>query len=199
MTLTHLMFSTFDIKKDIMKRIFQFVPLLFLLFLFACNGVTPTPDEPVDKQTNYFYSEYQNPIAIFPTYKYLGCENIVTTKAHREYYVWKEHRENKYILITVLKPNGSNSFSKDIKWIDKEIAIYSSGNIAAFNFLHIRPRGVIYKLDGDIPDCVIVAQEFYLDKNRKEAIYKTLIVPDKMCTEISEPVIEELNRVANMQ
>jgi len=180
-----------------MKRIFQIVPLL--LFLIACNGITPTREEPVDKQTNYFYSKYQNPIAIFPTYKYLGSENIITPKAYRDYHVWKEPRSNKYILITVLQPKGSDRFSKNIKWVDKETAIYYRGNITAFNFLHLRPRGVIYKLDGDIPDCVIVAQEFYLDKDGKEAIYKTLIVPDKMCNEIPEPVIQELNRVANMQ
>ena len=99
-------------------------------------------------------------------------------------------------MITILKPKG-DAFPRDYKWVNKSDAIFSRGNIAAYNSLHPRPTSIINEFDGPLPDCVIVASEFYF--HEYEVMYKALIVPDKMCAEVAEPVVEELNRVANMQ
>jgi len=183
-----------------MRKIFTLLAVLFLLA--GCMGgksSTPVMDEGFDTQTKYFNPEYHNPIAIFPTYEKLGTHSLDTEKAHRKYHVWQEKRTGKIILITVLTPNGYDSFPKTIRWMDSPGALYVGGNTAAYNHLNSRPAAAITKLGGVFPDCFIVAQAFYLDKNRKEAIYKALIVPDDVCAEEFEPVIDELDRVANMQ
>ncbi len=174
------------------------IVLSFLLLIFACNGTGPeVRDDPVDVEASYFYPKYHNPIAIFPTYKYLGKKNMESEKAAREYNVWKDNRSGKYILITTLTPKG-DGFPENVTWINRDSAIYSNGNTTAYTSLHTRPLSVIHELDGGVlPDCIIVAQEFYF--NKKEAMFKALIVPDEMCSEVAEPIIEELNRVANMQ
>lgn len=180
-----------------MKKIFA----IFILFLVivSCNGKKPVvPDVPVDTQLNYFKTQYHKTIAIFPTFKYLGKESIDIEKsiAYRDYYLWKDQRTGKYVLITVLRPK-SGTLPQDYNWIDKDTAIFARGNIAAYDTMHDRPTSIINKLDGPLPECFVVAQEFYF--NEKEVMYKALIVPDKMCSSVFEPVIQELNRVANMQ
>ncbi len=177
-----------------MKNIFKGLLVLFLLA--GCTG--PDVKVPVDTQTNYFHPKYHNEIAIFPTFKYLGEKviNIETSKAIRTYHVWKDQTSSKYVLITILTPKDG-VLPKDYNWVDKNSAITSRGNIAAYNSVHPRVKDVISQLDGPLPDCFIFASEFYF--NEKEVMYKALIVPDKMCSEIAEPVIKELNRVANMQ
>ncbi len=175
------------------------IKILFVLFLImGCNGTGPeVREDPVDIQASYFYPKHHNPIAIFPIYKYLGKKNMESDKAMREYNVWKDNRSGKYILITTLTPKG-DGFPKNVNWIDRDSAIYSNGNVTAYTSLHTRPLSVIHELDGGFTsDCIIVAQEFYF--NKKEAMFKALIVPDEMCSEIAEPIVEELNRVANMQ
>jgi len=174
-----------------------FLILISLLLLTGCM-LEPTKKEGLDTVTNYYYPINQNPIAIIPTFEYLGKKNIESEKAYREYHIWKHDRKSKYILLTILRPKGKR-FPENVTWIDKESAIYSNRNIAAYSYLHKRPESIIVEIDGPLPDCIIVAQEFYLDENRTEAIYKALIVPDEYCTEDAKPVIEELNRVANMQ
>lgn len=179
-----------------MKKFFKVLPFLLILFLVSCWG---NQVEPVVDKTNYFHSKYQFPIAIFPTYEYLGEEKMETKGAFRTYHLWKEQSSGKYIMINVLTPKGSIKFPENIQWIDYETAIYTRGRVAAYNRVHSRVEGVINGLDGPLPDCIIAAQEFYIDPDRKEAIYKMLIVPDDTCLEVYEPVVEELNRVANMQ
>lgn len=170
--------------------------MLFLLCLSCFGGKVETP---VDEKFSEFKTEYHNPIAILPTYEYVGKKEMETKGAYRTYYLWKEKSSGKYIMINVLHPKGSDSFSKDIEWIDRESAIYSEGNIAAYPELHYRPASVVAELDKPLPKCYVVAQEFYLDDERKEAMYKMLIVPDDTCLIVYEDAILELNRVANMR
>jgi len=186
-----------------MKKILSIVLVLVLLFIFSCNGTGPKvrqgkEDPTVDTFTNYFYPKYHKPIAIFPTFKHIGVRSISATgKAYREYNIWKDDRKGKYILITTLR-STQGEFPEDFEWIDRDNAIYSNGNKTAYNSLHERPLKIIHEMSGErLPDCIIVAQEFYF--NKKEAMYKVLIVPDEMCAEDAGPIIEELNRVANMQ
>jgi len=178
-----------------MKRFFV-AYLLFLLCLSCFGGKVETP---VDEKFSEFKSEYHNPIAILPSYDYVGKKEMETKGAYRTYYLWKEKTSGKYIMIHVLHPNGSKSFPENIKWIDRDSAIYSEGNIAAYDYLHERPASVITELDKPLPTCYVVAQEFYLDDERKEAMYKMLISPDDTCLLTYEDTIRELNRVANMR
>jgi hypothetical protein len=175
----------------------NFILSTILLLLVACSA-SHQPVGDVESVDNYFKSKHHNEIAIFPTYDYLGMRsiNIMDSIAMRDYHVWENQHDNKYILITVMTPK-SGSFNKDMPWINRENALYSHGNIVAYNSVHDRPLSVINDLGRVLPDCVIIAQEFYF--HEKEVLYKALIVPDEMCAEIPEPVVEELNRVANMQ
>ncbi len=180
-----------------MKYIFTWLTVLFLLT--GCFGTGPDVIDPaVDTQINFYRSKVHNEIAILPTYKYLGTKsiNIETSKAIRTYHLWKDQGRSKYVLITILTPKHG-TLPKDYNWVDKRSAITSHGNIATYNSVHPRVKDVISQLDGPLPDCFILASEFYF--NEKEVMYKALIVPDKMCFEIAEPVIQELNRTANMQ
>jgi len=179
-----------------MRKYLNFIPMIFMIFIIACNGKDVVPT--VDVQTSYFNPEYHNEIAIFPTYKSLGHERMdfESSIAYRDYYVWEEAQSGKYILITVLTPK-KGSFPDDIDWIDRDSAIYSKGNVVAYDNVHKRPVNVIHRLGGSVGECVIIAQKFYY--HEKEVILKALIVPDEMCSGSAEPVVRELNRVANMQ
>jgi len=184
----------------VIKKILCFVSIF--LFLFACNGGKTPPiskETKVNTQLNYFYPKYHNPIAIFPTYKFLGTKTVTQKRAYREYHLWEESSSGKYILISAIYPVGSKSFKKGIRWINKDSAIYVRGNVAAFTSIHPRAKRIIEEMGAILPNCFILAQEFYLDKERREAIYKVLISPDEMCDRIPDSTVEELNRVANMQ
>ena len=179
-------------------KLFKIITFLFLISIIACSAKPTNPE--VDENLNYFTPLHNKRIAIYTTYNYLGVEKLVTENVYREYHIWKENTSNKYILITVLRPIGSMSFPENIRWLNYQDAIYFEGNVIAFSTLHSRPAGIIEdKFKEILPDCLIVAQEFYIDKDRMEAIFKSLIVPDSLCSEDAKPVIEELNRVANVQ
>ncbi len=59
-----------------MKNIIKILAVLILLA--GCFGGTgPDVKDPgVDVQTNYFRTKYQNQIAIFPTFEYLGNKSV---------------------------------------------------------------------------------------------------------------------------
>ncbi|MCF8019873.1 MAG: hypothetical protein K9L62_10780 [Vallitaleaceae bacterium] len=175
----------------------NFVLSIILLLLMACAS-SQQPVVDVESVDNYFKTKHHNEIAILPTYDYLGMRsiNIMDSIAVRDYHVWENQDDNKYILITVLTPKNG-AFSKDMPWINRKNAIYSHGNVVAYNNVHERPLSVINDLGRFLPDCIIIAQEFYF--HEKEVLYKALIVPDEICAEIPEPIVEELNYVANMQ
>jgi len=168
---------------------------LSLFLLVGCPGTAPPVKPTVDKQVSYFNPKHHNPISIFPTYKYVGEQKSETDKVYRTYYVWNEEESGKYIVITVLNPKGK--FPQGVQWVDKTNALYVQGNKAAYNYLNMRLASALTQMGMPLGECIIIAQEFYY--NDQEVIYKSLIVPDKWCTENAKPVIEELNRVANMQ
>lgn len=177
----------------------NFLVVLLFLLTVGCFGQGTEHSPVVDEKYNEFKTDYHNPIAILSTYQYVGNKNMETTGAYRSFYLWKQKSPLKYILIQVLHPKGKQ-FPEGVTWINRTDAIYSEGNITAYTSLHERPAKVIEELTGKpIPACIIVAQEFYLDKDRKEAIYKLLIVPDDTCLLTYEDTVSELNRVANMQ
>ena len=128
----------------------------------------------------------------------MGKKTINSEKsiALRDYHVWEQKSSGKLILITVLTPK-KGTFPDGIEWVDRKSAIYSHRNVVAYTDVHERPAGVIRELGASLPECLIIAQEFYF--HEKEVLYKALIVPDEMCAEVAEPVVQELNRVANMQ
>lgn len=180
-----------------MRNHLKVLSTLFFILLISCSDTTVIK-KPVDIQSNYFNPKYQNEIVIFPTYKFLGHKkvDIDSSIAHRDYYVWQNESSDKYILVTILTPK-KGVFDRNLEWIDRKSSIYSHDDIVAYNNVNERPAKIIKEFGGILPDCLIIAQQFYF--HEKEVIYKALIVPDKMCSEDAEPVVRELNRVANMQ
>ena len=173
-----------------MKKIIP-IFLIFLFFLVSCKT---TPQPTVEKDTNIFKSNTHGDIAIFPTYKYLGMkERSENSKAYRKYHVWENPYENKYIMILQMVPKQGKSFPSDINWFAGS-PLYVKGMRAAYASLGERPYSVMVNLGAKFPPCFILVEEIH--KSPKEVIFRALIVPDKMCAEEYEPVMEELDRVA---
>jgi len=173
-----------------MKKIIP-IFLIFLFFLVSCKT---TPQSAVETDINVFTSKTFGEIAIFPTFKYLGMkERSENSKAYRKYHVWENPYENKYIMILQMIPKQGKTFPSDINWFSGN-PLYVKGMRAAYSSIGGRPHGVMVSLGAEFPPCFILAEEVHLSP--KEVVFRILIVPDKMCAEEYEPVMEELDRVA---
>ena len=167
---------------------------IFLIFLFFLVSCKTTPQPTVEKDTNIFKSNTHGDIAVFPTYKYLGMkERSENSKAYRKYHVWENPYENKYIMILQMVPKQGKSFPSDINWFAGS-PLYVKGMRAAYASLSERPYSVMVNLGAEFPPCFILAEEVHVAP--KEVLFRALIVPDKMCAEEYEPIMEELDRVA---
>jgi hypothetical protein len=172
-----------------MKKI---IPI-FLIFLFFLAGCETTPQSTVEKDTNIFTSKTHGDVAIFPTFEYLGMNESTEGKGVRKYYIWENKFENKYIMILQIVPKEGN-FPEDLQWISKKDALYVKGMRAAFTSIASRSYIIMQKFVTEFPPCFILAQEIHVAP--REALFRILIVPDKMCAEEYKPVMEELDRVA---
>lgn len=167
-----------------------FLILILLVSLIAC---TSSPTSKVAKDTNIFTSKTHGDISIFPIYKYLGMSDFSDEKAYRKIYVWENAPENKYIIISqLIVKNGK--FPVDITWISPYGALYTGYMQAAYTSIGERPFMALDKYGITLPDCFITAVKAHV--NDTEAIFRILIVPDKMCSEVYEPIMQELDRVA---
>jgi len=177
-----------------MKRIIP-IFLIFLLVLCSCNGHTPdvpsTP-ETLKEEPYQFVTKTLGTYSIMATYKYLGLKSFSDEKAKREYHVWEDKFDGKYVIIYNLMAN-QGTFPPDLQWVSKHGAIYHKGMRAAYITMGERPFMALQQFGVVLPDCFILAQEVH--HNDKEAVIRILVVPDKMCAEDYEPVMEELNRV----
>jgi len=174
-----------------MKKVLS-IFLIALFFLVACNGGNK-PVTKVEPVTKTFVSENHGPIAIFPTYEYLGMKESFEGKSNREYHLWENKFDGKYILIIQIIPK-EGTFPSDLVWNSTQGSLYVKGMRAAYNSIAARTYKIMKQLGAEFPPCFILAQEVHVSP--KEAIFRVLIVPDKMCTEEYEPVMEELDRVA---
>ena len=170
------------------KAIYLFI---FLFLLVACTDLVK--DTKIEKDTNIFISKTHGEVAIFPTFKYLGVVDLTDYKAHRKYFIWENNYENKYIVITQIIVKA-DKFPPNIQWINPNGAIFARGMRGAYTSIANRPRLALEKVGGVLPDCFILASEAHVKE--REALIISLIVPDKMCSENYEPVMEELKRVA---
>jgi len=180
-----------------MKRIIPFIltVLLFLVLLFlvvACPG-SKKPDTRVEKDINTFVSKNHGNISILPTYKYIGMKETDHGKGIRKYFVWEDTFTNKIIVILQLVPK-EGIFPVTLDWTPTQGSLYIKGFRAAYNTVAEPTHKVITELGGILPDCFVLTQEVHVKPT--EAVFRILIVPDKMCSEEYEKVMEELNRVA---
>ena len=172
------------------NHLFLIMILILSLSFIACNGSQVT-DTPVDNQISTFTSPTHGSIAIFPTYKHLGTSKNTEGKGIRTYNVWENERTNKYILIIQIVPK-EGTFPEDLNWTPANGRLYLKGLRAAYNSIGSRPYSIMTKLGAKFPPCFILVEEVHVDP--KEALFRILIVPDEMCAEEYEPVMEELNR-----
>ena len=96
-------------------------------------------------------------------------------------------------MIIVIVPK-EGTFPDNLVWNNPNTALNVKGMRAAYSSISSRSYSIMNKLGADFPECFILAQEVHLDP--REALFRILIVPDDMCTEDYEPVMEELDRVA---
>jgi len=176
-------------KEATMKKI---IPI-FLIFLFFLAGCNSAPQPAIEKDTNIFTSKTHGDISIFPIYKHLGEKRNTEGKGIRTYNVWENPHENKYIMILQIVPK-EGTFPEDLVWTPANGRLYVKGLKAAYNSIGSRPYSIMMKLGAKFPDCFILAEEVHVAP--REALFRILIVPDKMCAEEYEPVMEELDRVA---
>jgi len=177
-----------------MKRIIP-IFLIFLFFLVSCKTTTPvkpSTEETLKKEPYQFVTKSIGTYSIMPTYKYLGWRSFTDEKAVRDYHVWENKFDGKYVIIyNLIAKQGT--FPPDLHWIDTYAAIYHKGMRAAFITMGERPFMALQQFGVILPDCFILAQEVH--HNDKEAVIRILVAPDKMCSEDYEPVMEELDRV----
>ena len=171
-----------------MKKIIP-IFLIFLFFLVSCQT---TPQKAVETDTNIFTSKTFGDIAIFPAYKYLGETNNIEGRGIRRYHLWENPYENKYILIFQIIPK-EGTFPEDLNWFSGN-PLYVKGMRAAYDSLSERTYSVMINLGAKFPPCFLLAEEVHTSP--KEALFRILIVPDDMCGDDYEPVMEELDRVA---
>lgn len=179
----------------------RFLLLIPLFFMLACAGPEikedgkPTTEGNITRHTVDFQPKYLDKITIFPTYRFLGSERTESSGAFRNYFVWENKFEGKYVLILQLFPRGEDTFPPDVQWVNPDGALYHRGMRAAYDSLSKSAVEIINKLGGELPDCFIVGQEVVVDRKLREAILKVLIVPDKFCSGNWISVMEELDRV----
>jgi len=177
-----------------MKRI---IPI-FLILIFAlcsCNGHTPdvpSTSETLKEEPYQFVTKSIGTYSIMPTYKYLGWRSFTDEKAIRDYHIWENKFDGKYVIIyNLIAKQGT--FPPNLQWINEYDSIYHKGMRAAYITMGERPLLALQQFGVILPDCFILAQEVH--HNDKEAVIRILVVPDKMCAEDYEPVMEELDRV----
>ncbi len=175
-----------------MKRIIPIGLMILLLFLVACPGNKP-PDTRVEKDINTFVSKNHGSIAILPTYKYIGMKENNQGKGIRKYFVWSNDYEGKTIIILQLVPK-EGVFPVTIDWTPKEGSLYIKRFRAAYDTIADQTYEIIKEFGVTLPDCFILAQEVHVKPT--EAIFRILIVPDKMCGGKFITVMSELDRVA---
>ena len=166
--------------------------LIMVLLLVACGG-SQVSDTPVNNQTSIFTSPTHGTIAIFPAYKHLGEMKNTEGKGIRTYNVWENPYDNKYIMIIQIVPK-EGTFPEDLVWTPENGSLYIKGLRAAYNSIGSRPYSIMTKLGAEFPPCFILAEEVHVSP--REALFRILIVPDEMCAEEYEPVMEELDRAA---
>jgi len=174
-----------------MKRIFSIV-LILLFALVACNG-NKVPDTRIEKDTNTFVSKQHGPISIMPTFKYMGEQVNKQGKGIRRYFVWENSYDHKYIVILQLIPK-EGTFPTDLDWIPTDGSLFIKGKRAAYDSIADLTHTVLLDLGAVIPDCFILAEEVHVKPT--EAIFRILIVPDKMCEGKFILPMSELDRVA---
>ena len=174
-----------------MKRIIPIflIPLLFMVIACPNNKV---PDTRVEEDTNTFVSKQHGSIAIMPTFKYMGEKINEEGKGIRRYFVWENNYDQKYIVILQLIPK-EGVFPIDLDWTPKEGSLYIKGFRAAYDSIADATNTILLELGAIIPDCFILAEEVHVKPT--EALFRILIVPDKMCSGDYESVMEELDRV----
>lgn len=174
-----------------MKRIIP-IFLILLFICLSCNG-NKVPDTRVEKDINSFVSKNHGSISILPTYKYIGMKETNEGKGIRKYFMWENEFEGKVIIILQLVPK-EGVFPITINWTPEEGSLYVKGFRAAYDTIARPTYEVVTELGGLIPDCFILAEEVHVKPT--EAIFRILIVPDKMCAGEYKPIMEELDRVA---
>lgn len=174
-----------------MKRIFSIFLILFFA-LVACNG-NKKPDTRVEEDVNTFVSKQHGPISIMPTFKYMGEHINEQGKGVRRYFVWENSYDQKYIIILQLIPK-EGVFPTDLVWIPPNGSLYIKGKRAAYDTIADPTYMVIKELGGVLPDCFVLAEEVHVKPT--EAIFRILIVPDKMCGGKFILPMSELDRVA---
>ena len=177
-----------------MKRI-TIIFLITLFLLISCSPVKKPIKQELIENPYTFQTKLQGDISIMPSYKYVGSKDFSDEKAKRSYYVWIDRNQNKYIMIYQLIVN-KGKFPSDIQWINNDYAIYSDGMRAAFTSLGKRPYETLKSLNIELPECYILGEEVHVSETNDECIIRILIVPDDLCAENYEPVMEELDRVA---
>jgi hypothetical protein len=65
-------------------------------------------------------------------------------------------------------------------WVNPNGALHIKGMRAAYDSIASRTYSAMQKLGAEFPDCFILAEEVHVAP--KEALFRILIVPDKMCT-----------------
>ena len=168
-----------------------FLILVLVFFLISCGSGQRT-DTGIQPETKTFVSEKHGDIGIFPAYNFMGTYELATEKSFRQYNLWENPYEGKYIMIIQIVPK-EGTFPPNLVWNDPQTSLYIKGMRAAYDGISSRSYSIMQKLGAEFPPCFILAQEVHV--HPKEALFRILIVPDKMCTGDYEPVMEELDRV----
>lgn len=168
---------------------------IFLIILFVVSGCKTTPsiqeEDIIEESTSTFTSLEHGEISIFPTYEYQGVSDQSDEKNIRKLYLWVNKADNKYIIVNqIIVREGT--IPPGTKGIDPYGSLYSSWDEAVYTSIAERPYRTLGLFGIDLPPCFMAAVGAHIGD--KEAIIRILIVPDKMCSENYQPVLEELNR-----
>jgi len=175
---------------------------LICIFLSACatNPIENAEDlkQPEEVTVKYLQTSAYNSgarmIGDVPVYSYVGEKDFSDENVFRRYNLWENRSEGKYIMIyhIILK---KGEFSKDVKWVNREYAIFVDGMRSVYTSISKRPWSVLQYYNAELADCIMLVQEAHINDDNNEAILRILIVPDEDCNQDFWNPVNELDRV----
>ena len=166
--------------------------IFFILFVVSCAS---TPPEPVNQSKNEFeFIGNHQAVSVMPTYRYIGKQDFSDDNVMRVYHIWRNDYDGKVIMLYhIIMKQGT--FPNDVQWIDRDNAIFVDGMRVAYNYVAGRAKTALNDSNITLPECLILAQEIHIGKDKTEAILRMLITPDDMCAEQYWKTLDELDRV----
>ena len=107
-----------------------FLILILILSLVACGG--QGTETGLDPEINTFVSKTHGEIGIFPTYNYLGQYDSAEGKGIRQYNVWEDPYNGKYLMIIQIVPK-EGVFPSNLVWNNPKDALHIKGMRAAYD------------------------------------------------------------------